>query len=156
MLLFSTPGRITNPRMLTDAQRRFLDAQRVARFASADEHARPHVVPVCFCVIGDSAYFSIDEKPKRSPGGRLKRLRNVSANPQAALVADRYDEDWGQLGWVMLQGETDVLDDGEEHAMAQAHLKDRYVQLRPMHLANKPVVAIRIQHVSSWGNLEVS
>ena len=60
--------------MLTDRQRRFLDAQRVARLATADAAGRPHVVPICYAVGGETVYFTIDEKPKKQPGARLKRL----------------------------------------------------------------------------------
>ena len=142
--------------MLTEAQRRFLGAQRVARFASADAAGAPHVLPVCFAVIGDSAYFSIDEKPKRVAAPRLKRLRNIAENPQVALVADRYDEDWTRLGWVMLRGRAEVLTAGEEHAAAQSALRARYPQYRAMRLDALPVVAIRIERTSAWGNLDVA
>lgn len=142
--------------MLTEAQRRFLGAHRVAHFASADAAGAPHVLPVCYAVLGDSAYFSIDEKPKRVAASRLKRLRNIAENPQAALVVDRYDEDWSRLGWVMLRGRAEVLTAGEEHAAAQAALRERYPQYRAMRLDALPVVAIRIRRASAWGNLDVA
>ena len=70
------------------------------------------MVPVCYAVTGDSVHFTIDEKPKKQPGARLKRLSNLRANPVAALVVDRYDEDWSRLGWVMVQGRAEVLEFG--------------------------------------------
>jgi PPOX class probable F420-dependent enzyme len=140
--------------MLTDPQREFLAAQRVARLATADRAGRPHVVPICYLLTGDSVYFTIDEKPKRRPGARLKRLANLRANRFAALVVDRYDEDWSRLGWVMVQGRADVLASGPEHDLAQAGLRARYPQLALMRIEGLPVVAIRIQHAASWGNLE--
>jgi PPOX class probable F420-dependent enzyme len=140
--------------MLTDQQRGFLDAQRVARLATADAAGRPHVVPICYLLRGDSVYFTIDEKPKRKPGARLKRLANLRENPRAALVVDRYDEDWSRLGWVMVQGRAEVLERGPEHDLAQAGLRARYPQLATMRIAELPVVAIRIEHVASWGRLE--
>src|ERR1700728_37463 len=60
--------------MLSDAQRHFLDAGRVAHLATADGHGAPHVVPVCYAVAGASLYVTIDEKPKRQDVP-LKRLR---------------------------------------------------------------------------------
>ena len=140
--------------MLTDQQRGFLDAQRVARLATADAAGRPHVVPICYLLRGDSVYVTIDEKPKRKPGARLKRLANLRENPRAALVVDRYDEDWSRLGWVMVQGRAEVLERGPEHDLAQAGLRARYPQLATMRIAELPVVAIRIEHVASWGRLE--
>jgi PPOX class probable F420-dependent enzyme len=140
--------------MLTDQQRRFLDAHRVARLATADAAGRPHVVPICYALTGDTVYFTIDEKPKKKPGASLKRLANVRQNPFAALVVDRYDEDWSRLGWVMVQGRAEVLASGPEHDLAQARLRARYPQLAAMRIEALPVVAVRIDHVASWGRLE--
>lgn len=140
--------------MLTDEQRRFLGAQRVARLATADAAGRPHVVPICYVLSGDSVYFTIDEKPKRKAGATLRRLANLRVNPFAALVADRYDEDWSRLGWVMVQGRADVLGSGLEHDSAQTSLRARYPQLAGMSIEALPVVAVRIDHAVSWGRLD--
>jgi PPOX class probable F420-dependent enzyme len=140
--------------MLTDRQREFLAAQRVARLATADGDGRPHVVPICYALTGDTVYFTIDEKPKRRPGAQLKRLANLHANPFAALVVDRYEEDWSRLGWVMVQGRAEVLASGPEHDLAQASLRARYPQLAAMRIDALPVVAIRVERAASWGNLE--
>jgi PPOX class probable F420-dependent enzyme len=140
--------------MLTDLQRSFLEAERVARLATADDAGRPHVVPICYALIESTVYFTIDEKPKRTSGARLKRLSNLRQNPFAALVVDRYDEDWSRLGWVMLRGRAQILDYGAEHDLAQASLRTRYPQLTTMRIEELPVVAIRIDHASSWGRIE--
>jgi PPOX class probable F420-dependent enzyme len=139
--------------MLTDQQRRFLDAERVARLATADAAGQPHVVPICYALAGDTLYFTIDEKPKKKPGAGLKRLANLRENPFAALVVDRYDEDWSRLGWVVVQGRADILESGPEHDSAQATLRARYPQLAAMRIDHLPVVAIRIDHATSWGRL---
>ena len=115
----------------------------------------PHVVPVCFAIDNAALYVTIDEKPKRASPRSLKRLRNMLDNPSVAFVADRYDEDWQQLGWVMLRGRADILADGPEHDRAQALLRERYAQYRTMQLAELPVIALRIERVTSWGNLTV-
>ena len=140
--------------MLTEEQRRFLAAQRVAHLATADAAGRPHVVPICYALSGNTVYFTVDEKPKKKPGARLKRLSNLRENPMAALVVDRYDEDWSRLGWVMLQGSAEILESGDEHDLAQANLRARYPQLATMRLEGLPVVAVRIDHAASWGQLE--
>jgi PPOX class probable F420-dependent enzyme len=140
--------------MLTDQQRRFLDTQRVARFATANASGQPHVVPICYALTGDTLYFTIDEKPKRQSGASLKRLANLRENPFAALVVDRYDEDWSRLGWVMVRGRADILESGPEHDRAQATLRARYPQLAAMNIESLPVVAVRIEHAASWGRLD--
>jgi len=141
--------------MLSDDERRFVDQRRVAHLATADRRAVPHVVPVCFAMSGDTLYITIDEKPKRQPAARLRRLRNIGENPAVAVVIDRYDEDWALLGWVMLHGHAEILSEGEEHDLAQALLRSRYPQLAAMRIAQQPVIAVRIQRASSWGNLAV-
>lgn len=140
--------------MLTESERAFLERCRVARLATADAEARPHVVPVCFALEGASAYITIDAKPKRGAARDLKRLRNIRANPAVALVADRYDDrDWSRLAWVMLRGAAEILDAGPEHDRAQDLLRARYPQYRTMPLADLPVIAIRIARATSWGDL---
>ena len=43
-----------------------------------------------------------------------------------------------------------------EHDRAQALLRSRYPQYREMRLGGLPVIAIRIQRVSGWGDLTVA
>jgi PPOX class probable F420-dependent enzyme len=138
--------------MLTDVQRCFLDASRVAHLATADRAGAPHLVPVCFCLDQLSLYITVDEKPKRTDRP-LKRLRNIQENPAVAVTVDRWDEDWTRLAWIMLRGQAEILPDGTEHDAAQSRLRDRYTQYRTMELAPLPVIALRIRRVLSWGAL---
>jgi PPOX class probable F420-dependent enzyme len=142
--------------MLSAIERRFLSKRRVGRLATADRQGVPHVVPVCFAIANATVYITIDEKPKQRPGGSLKRLRNIAENPRVALVVDHYEEDWARLGWVMLRGRAEILTGGREHDEAQALLRARYPQLAAMHIAQHPVIAIRIERATSWGNLDVA
>ena len=141
--------------MLSEGERRFLAHQRVAHLATADRRAVPHVVPVCFAISEHTLYVTIDEKPKRRPGTALKRLLNIAENPAVAVVVDRYDEDWARLGWVMLRGNAEILNEGTEHRDAQVRLRSRYPQLGAMQIAKYPVIAVRIERATSWGNLSV-
>jgi PPOX class probable F420-dependent enzyme len=139
--------------IVPDAARRFLAGCRVAHLATADVDAVPHVVPVCFALAGDTLYTAIDEKPKRGSPARLKRLRNIAENPQAAVIVDRYDEDWTRLAWVMLRGRAVILTDCPEHDEAQTRLRARYAQYEQMRLETLPVIALRIARVIVWGDL---
>ena len=140
--------------MLSDRQASFLASLRVGHLATADARAAPHLVPVCFVVSDGAVYITIDQKPKGDVRA-LKRLRNIFENPRAAFVADRWDEDWARLGWVMLRGPAEILPDGAEHDRAQVLLRSRYPQYRGMALEDLPVIAIRIERVTSWGDLSV-
>ena len=140
--------------MLSGKERRFVESARVARLATADASGVPHVVPVCYALLGDNLYVTIDEKPKRSGARVVKRLRNIMENPAVAAVVDRYDDDWSRLAWVMLRGRAEVLDRGGEHDRAQAALRERYPQYRAMRLEPLPVIALRIARVNAWGAID--
>jgi len=140
--------------MLSEHEARFLASRRVGHLATADGRGSPHLVPVCFVVSEGALYITIDQKPKGDVSA-LKRLRNIIENPVAAFVADRWDEDWTRLGWVMLRGPAEILADGTEHDQAQALLRSRYPQYQEMVLDDLPVIAIRIERVTSWGDLSV-
>ena len=139
--------------MLKDIQRRFLETSRVAHLATADAASVPHLVPVCYAVDGATLYITVDEKPKRQDIP-LKRLRNIQQNPAVAVTVDRWAEDWSRLAWVMMRGRADILRNGPEHDTAQALLRERYPQYRSMAIESLPVIAVRIQRVLSWGDLD--
>jgi PPOX class probable F420-dependent enzyme len=141
--------------MVSERERRFLDERRVGHLATADRGATPHVVPVCYAVVGESLYITIDAKPKRVAGRALKRMRNIAENPEVAVVVDRYDEDWSRLGWVMVRGRAEILSEGAEHDRAQALLRARYPQLAAMAITAQPVIAVRIARSTSWGDTGV-
>lgn len=138
--------------MLSPRERAFLSSRRVGHLATADGRARPHVVPVCYGLAEGTLYIAIDEKPKQS-SRPLKRIRNILQNPAVAVVVDHYDEDWTRLAWVMLRGRAEILTGGTEHEQAQALLRARYRQLNAMHIEALPVIAIRIEKVTSWGDI---
>jgi PPOX class probable F420-dependent enzyme len=120
---------------------------RVARLATLDADGRPHLVPICFSLEGDTLYSAVDEKPKRSK--RLKRLENIQRRPEVAVLVDHYEEDWTRLWWVRLDGTARVLDEGSEREHALALLGAKYEQYR----AEPPtgaVIAVRIERWRGW------
>ncbi len=143
------------PKVLDQDQAAFLVRQRVARLATADGAGRPHAVPVCFALAGTAVYIALDEKPKEVPVSHLKRVRNILENPEVALIADRYAEDWSLLAFVMVRGRAELLDpDTGEHAAAVRLLRGKYHQYETMRLEDNPVIAIRPERATSWGLLE--
>ena len=140
--------------VIDEAVRQFLERQRVARLATASGDGAPHVVPVCFGMIGDTAYIAIDEKPKTSELRRLRRLRNIAENPRVAVVVDVYDDqDWTRLAFVLLRGRARVIEAGDEHERAVDELRRRYVQYQTMTLEERPVIAIDVTRVVKWGDV---
>ena len=55
----------------------------------------------------------------------------------------------------MLRGRAEVLRAGTEHDHAQELLRSRYHQLVAMQIADRPVIAVRLERVKSWGDLSV-
>ena len=129
-----------------DARRRFAGVT-VARLATVTEAGSPHLVPVTFAVDGDRIYVAVDTKPKTTRN--LRRLRNIRANPQVAVLADRYDDDWAALWWVRADGRAAILDDPQQMAGPVALLAGRYPQYRTLPPAG-PVIEITAERWTGW------
>jgi PPOX class probable F420-dependent enzyme len=127
-----------------DARARFA-AARVARLATVDAGGRPHLVPVCFAVDGDTVYSAVDEvKPKATL--RLRRLRNVAENPAVSLLVDHYDDDWSALWWVRADGRARVLETAPDAIALLAARYPQYAQAPPA----GPVLAVDVERWSGW------
>jgi PPOX class probable F420-dependent enzyme len=129
-----------------DDRRRLAEAV-VGTLATVGADGRPHVVPVCFALSGDTLYFAVDAKPKRTQN--LKRLRNIASNPLVSVLVHHYEDDWTKLWWVRVDGIARIALERTEIDRAIELLTTRYPQYRDARPAG-PVVAIGIERVSSW------
>jgi PPOX class probable F420-dependent enzyme len=137
---------------LTTAEKAFVEELRVARLGTADENGTPYLVPVCYAFDGTYFYTPLDEKPKRVPGTKLRRVRNIEARHEAALLIDRYADDWSQLGYVLIHGHAELIAPTDErHSHAVALLRERYVQYKSMALEQYPLIMITPQRITAWG-----
>ena len=118
-----------------------------------DRNGTPHVVPICYAIDDRRLYTALDRKPKRVDVRRLRRVRNIAANPRVSVVIDRYSEDWSELGYVLLTGTASVLEGGEERGRAEAMLREKYPQYADMLDDGSPIIAIHIETVVSWGRV---
>ena len=101
-----------------------LSSARVGRLALLDERDLPRVLPVTYAVWEGAVWSAIDSKPKRSrEPARVRRLRR---RPEAALLVDRYDDDWSRLEWVEVRGLVSI----EPVGPALEALAARYPQYR--------------------------
>src|SRR5437762_13125069 len=124
----------------TAMRRRVADAM-VARLATVGAGGKPHLVPISFAVDGDTIYFAVDAKPKRTTD--LQRLRNIDANPSVSVLVDHYEDDWTRLWWVRIDGTARVLSGGPDIDRAIDLLVRKYDQYRTA-LPQGPVTAISI------------
>jgi PPOX class probable F420-dependent enzyme len=125
-------------------RRHRLATARVGRLGTVTPEGRPHLVPCCFALVGDSVYSAVDAKPKSTLA--LRRLANVRVEPRASLLVDHYAEDWATLWWVRVDGTARVLDGGPERESALAALATKYDQYR----GHPPPGAVLALDVTAW------
>jgi len=136
---------------LSARQSLLLSSARVGHLATADTQGSPHVVPVCFAAGAEYIYSVLDQKPKRARLTRLRRVKNIQANPQVTLLVDHYEEDWSRLWYIMVVGRGELLLEGEERIEAVDILRAKYRQYQTMDIDENPVIKITPSKVVSWG-----
>lgn len=130
----------------------FMHRLRVARLATADERGSPHLIPVCYAFDGMQFYIALDEKPKRVAKTQLRRVHNIEVRHEASLLIDQYDDDWSQLGYILIHGKAELIPpEHERHAPALVLLRERYVQYRAMALEQYPMIMLTPDKVTAWG-----
>jgi PPOX class probable F420-dependent enzyme len=131
--------------------KQFIREHRVARLATADGDGQPSVIPICYVFDGETIYSPIDEKPKSVAARRLKRVRNIEANPQVSLVIDDYSDDWNHLAYVLIGGVAELIPaGGGEHARAVELLREKYPQYLAMAIDERPIIKITPAHIKRW------
>ncbi|HEV2686241.1 MAG TPA: pyridoxamine 5'-phosphate oxidase family protein, partial [Actinomycetota bacterium] len=91
-----------------DEMRRRVATARDGTLATAGPGGRPHIVPFVFALKGDTLYWTVDHKPKRTQ--ELQRLRNIRRDPRVAVLIDTYTDDWPGLWWVRMDGTARIVD----------------------------------------------
>ena len=99
-------------RPLTDDEVAFVTGRRLGRVATVSADATPHVVPVMYAFADGAFWFSSD------PADR--KVRNLRANPRAALVSD---EPPPVKAGVMVSGPALLIEAGDLFERAQDHLQ---------------------------------
>jgi PPOX class probable F420-dependent enzyme len=120
-----------------------LAAERVARLALLDEQDLPRVLPVTFAVWEGAVWSAIDRKPKRT--AEPARVRRLRRRPEAALLVDRYDDDWSRLAWVELRGSVSI----EPAGPALEALAARYEQYRAEPPPG-PLLRLEVERATWW------
>ena len=118
-----------------------LDVWPVARLATQADDGWPGLVPIVFVALDGVIYSAVDGKPKRR--GDLQRLHNVASHPQAALLLDHYDDDWGALWWLRIHVRADVVAGAVQPAVERA-LRAKYRQYRDVAVFRDPPRLMRM------------
>lgn len=82
----------------------------MAHLGLSDAAGNPRVLPVTYAMYGGALWSAVDDKPKRSHGEHVARVRWLRARPEFALTVDHYEDDWTRLAWVQVLGRATVLD----------------------------------------------
>ena len=123
-----------------------LSQARVAHLATTHPGGRPHLVPICFAIDGDTLYFAIDQKPKRTLD--VQRVRNIQASLPVSILVDHYEDDWTKLWWIRLDGHAEKVI-GARRSRGLELLEDRYPQYAAAPPPG-PVVAVQIDRTVAW------
>lgn len=149
-------GAVRQPEAMAQSSKaaeRFVRGQRVARLATVDARGRPHIVPIVFAYAARRLYIPLDLKPKSTAPQRLRRVRNIQANPRVQVLVDRYDEDWRRLGYVQLRGHAELIEQGDEYRRALRLLERKYPQYAELPLQGRPVIKVTVERLVAWGSL---
>lgn len=149
------------PRPPTPAELAFLQDRRIAHLATTSPDGVTTIHPFCYAVIdqsgGPAIVTALDEKPKQVDVRELGRVRDISINPEVAIVADDYSEVWSRLAWVHLRGQASLLEpDAPGHESAVVALRTKYPQYAQMAIDTRPIIRIDGLTARSWhgGNTE--
>jgi PPOX class probable F420-dependent enzyme len=127
-----------------------VSAARVARLALLDDDDTPRALPVTFAVWEGALWSAIDRKPKRA--AEPARVRRLRRRPEAALLVDRYDDDWSRLAWVELRGTVAVIAAADAPG-ALAELAAKYAQYRDEPPPG-PLLRLAVARATCWNAAE--
>jgi PPOX class probable F420-dependent enzyme len=140
--------------MTPEEARRRLATGRVAHLATVDVSGRPHLVPIVFALSGDTLYSAVDGKPKRTTA--LRRLANIAAHPDVAVLVDYYDDDrWDRLWWVRADGTARVLGAIQPEARAAARLLAARYRQYVEGVSLGDVLAVDVTRWSGWSATDI-
>jgi len=120
--------------------------ERVSRVATAGPGGMPHVVPVCHVVADGRIYFA--------SGAEGRKVMNIEANPQVAVVVDLYAEAWPHLKGVMVQGRAVLIARGPRFRKIRSLLYAKYPQYpdeAALDESDSVIVEVTPVRVFSWG-----
>jgi len=129
----------------TQAEKAFVEPQRVARLATVDAGGIPHNVPICPLFLEGKIYLGT--------AADARKVRNIQSNADVAIVFDDYCEAWGHLRGIMVQGRARILGAQDFRRMrkklyAKYHL---YETAAPLDDDGSAIVEISPAKKFSWG-----
>ena len=125
---------------LTKAERRFLEANEMARIATSSAKGWPLVTPVNYMLLGDSFYIATDYD--------TTKYRHLKENPRASLVVDTLVPNKA----VIIQGKAELIEGGPEFEEVYSAFYKRFEWVRrdPWKAGEAPFIKISPIMKSGW------
>ena len=136
---------MASPR-LEGAAAEFVRWARVGRLATIGLDGRPHSLPVCPVLDGDSLLLAAEVD--------AQKVRNIEADSRVGIVFDDYSEDWSALRQVLVQGTARIIRDGPEWERGRGLLYEKYLQYEPIATIGEEdtvIIEIAIERVVTPG-----
>jgi len=124
----------------------FIRSQRVARVATVSRNGMPHNVPVCPVALSGRIYFASN--------AAAHKVRNLRANPRAALAFDHYTEEWKHLAGALVVGTCTIIEHGATFRKVRGALYRKYKQygrIAPIESGESVIIALTPTSSDSWG-----
>src|SRR5262249_12286463 len=90
---------------LTKKESDFIKSQNVARIATVSGDGMPHNVPVCPVLDGGKIYFGTEKN--------ARKVKNIEADSQVAIVFDVYHDSWKNIRGVLMQCDGRIVDSAQ-------------------------------------------
>ncbi len=118
----------------------FLKRHELCRLATASKAGQPHVVPVIYALDGEDIVIAVDYG--------TKKLGNLRQNNRVALIVDDYRPNHA----VMVEGECQILERGQEYLRLLQILLDRFETYRrhPWGEGESPILKVRPTKAVAW------
>jgi PPOX class probable F420-dependent enzyme len=129
--------------LFTEKEAEFLNSQRVARLATLSKDGAVHLIPICYVFDGETIFFVTTEG--------MKKLRNIRRNANVSVVVDEYDEDWGNLKGLYIEGAANVSENREKKYGREIFNRKYPQELKWPPETWGPVVKITPKKIVSWG-----
>ena len=101
----------------------FIQQLPVGRLATVTKECEPVVRPIW--PVFDSVFIYFASDPD------MPKLEQIEENPEISLVFDDYNrENWGAVKGIRVQGEAEIMWEGEEYRYAHSLLEEKYPEYR--------------------------
>ena len=130
---------------LSAKEQNLLELSRVGRMAFVGTDGAPRVTPVCPLLHNGTIYIETDRNDWK--------VRAIESTNAVAFVVDEYTENWEELRGVRVQGNAEIISQGEEYLLTKKLLFEKFPQFSTLGWKDGTHVIMKIVPVraANWG-----